>query len=471
MTSDFSAPFVAAQIVTQDGNKYPFWTNLSGDDTKRSASNTSELRAMAWLQEVNVEMGLDEIPKLSVTLAPPFREGMAFLNSPLIYYGVSTLEVQFGYVQGTGGRVWASPTFKGTIWQPEISIAPGEIQISLPAHGGRGGSDLVVSEGARVAGLTGKGGARKVNSRETRQQLMLRILNDTIPPRGYTIEWDPPEWEHKDDIITNWAQGGLTDWAALKLLARGARCDVRLDTENKIVKLISVSKILKAPPSRVFKIYDYPDGKLGKINSEEAIYPVLSLSSVPAYIFAPSIVQAAVMSELSEKDPRGSKTAAPTLITESETSDKALSAKAKKLESSESNTEVDKETGNGGERFPGDPESEEAYKFCKGEYEKHAHMGVRFDVGSIGVPDLMPRDVIKMDVGIHRISTQAWSVHAVKHSIGLGGFDTNFTVFSNTDSLVLGGFEGLNKGEDVKGEPNDLPVDSKSGVEKESRPG
>jgi hypothetical protein len=271
--------------------------------------------------------------------------------------------------------------------------------------------------------------------------------------------------------MTDWVQGGMTDWAALKLLAQGARCYIRLDTENKIVKLVSVSKILKAPPSKVFKLYDYPDGKLGQINSVEAVYPVLSLSSVPSHIFAPSIVHAAVMSELSEKDPRGSKTAAPTLITESETADKALSAKAKKLEAGESNTEVDKDTGNGGERFPGDPESEKVYEVCKGEYEKHAHMGVRFDVGSIGVPDLMPRDVIKMDVGIHRVSTQAWYVHNVKHSVGLGGFDTNFTVFSNTDSLVLGGFEGINKGDDVKGEPNEQPIENKSGTEKESRLG
>ena len=62
----------------------------------RSISSSGEielapdLKSLAWIQEVNVDLQLAHLPKISVNMSPPFREGVRFLNSELIEYGISS---------------------------------------------------------------------------------------------------------------------------------------------------------------------------------------------------------------------------------------------------------------------------------------------------------------------------------------------------------------------------------------------
>lgn len=130
--------------------RYPMW--VQGDATAITTSAVSvrlngttgagdaeslTFETLSFVSDMTVSLAMGQIPSISVTLNPPFDVGMKFINSDLIEWGTSALEVQFGYADGPDGPT-ISPPFVGLInGPPDVNFGM-DISISLNGAGTAG---------------------------------------------------------------------------------------------------------------------------------------------------------------------------------------------------------------------------------------------------------------------------------------------------------------------------------------------
>lgn len=450
--TDFSSPFVTGAIVTKDGQRFPFWTQgSSGGDGARTINSISssgevtlapELNSLAWIQEVNVDLQLAHLPQIQIQLAPPFREGIRFLNSELIEYGVSTLEVQLGYSGGSPGTSKLTPPLTGVITQPEVAIGD-DVLITLNAYGVAGWS-MRRTQGGRVA-LEG----------ETRNELVQRIIEGPKGTQRRKLEFDDKTYLQDDedtpeDVRTLWfgsidyAQGGKSDWLAVWELCNGAKCRPYVDG-NKI-QIRPFANDLGRAPSKTFRMYDYPQGRMGlgvdasgniSTDPDKGVFPILSFSSPNNELFLPASARGFVMTEISDKNPQ--KEVERTVVDHESENVVGSNEGAIAPEATESNPDRDSNTDEGAEEMPGDPDDTMDLEKVKADFWREGNMGITVEIESIGVPDLIPGDTVLVDGLGNRFGHPRWGVFTVKHSIGLGGYTTSFSAVSNTDRILREG--------------------------------
>jgi hypothetical protein len=137
-SGDFYNFFFNVVIVKDDQKTrtvFPLWAGPL-DATQIRAANfpksSEPLRSLPFVQEVTVEHMMGEVARITVILTPPYEDGIKLINSELIEAGVSTLEVQFGYV--VNGKANLSKVFRGVMLLPEVQIGE-DITITLHAQG------------------------------------------------------------------------------------------------------------------------------------------------------------------------------------------------------------------------------------------------------------------------------------------------------------------------------------------------
>lgn len=130
---DFSNPFVSAAIVSVDGKRYPLWSGL--DEKDAGTAGLGSTAALAFLQEVTIEIQLAYLPLIKATLSPPYRDAINFLDSSLMEWaGGARLEVQFGYLSNTSQNAVLSNVFTGMMGKPEVQLGT-DCTITLNAQG------------------------------------------------------------------------------------------------------------------------------------------------------------------------------------------------------------------------------------------------------------------------------------------------------------------------------------------------
>lgn len=440
---DYSAPFVAARIIDREGDAFPLWTNISGvEATRPNIPGPDELQALAFLQEVQVKMDQGYVPTITAQLAPPFRDGIRFLDSRLVDAGGDNrLEVQFGYTAGTSGGAVLSPVFIGTISKPDITVDI-EVQIALNAQG-LGGYGATRGEGNIVA-----------REGETRRQLIERIAG--AGGRILRVNFEDVDSEPNGAAATalnapaeGFAQGNRTDWLALYQLANQTRCWMSLVGDTLF--WLSRRHRLLQPPRRVYRMYDYPGGRLEALTPDAlrgldargATLPLLSFTSATEAAWlahgrgfqqrdVDPASQEAVEAEItpaSMAEPVGAPTGSVTVA------DAAEPPAARTV--------------------PGDPGDTEARTTAEEDASRGSNLGVQIEIEVPGDPQILPGDTIRIAGLGARFDQNTYAVYTVTHSAGVGGFTTNLVAISNIDSL-LSRFDG---GEAATGAPNTAEVE------------
>lgn len=224
---DFSSPFASGHIVNKDGTRIPLWTNSTGPTSTvvsgGMGTTTSPVDiSLGIVTEISVELQLAHLPKISVTLSPPIQNVLALLDSDLITWGQSILEVMFGYVGGTAqGPVFSQP-FTGLMMKPDVNIGA-DTTITLTGYGSL--YSAVSSAGA----LTPKRG----RVRDLIQ--MCAVGWDPVNPRKINVDFShaSQEFTSRDALLREMTivPAGQSDWFQICACAAClVACFTRLET-------------------------------------------------------------------------------------------------------------------------------------------------------------------------------------------------------------------------------------------------
>lgn len=449
MSFDFSAPFVAARIILPSGALFPLWTNVgdradavrpAGSSTTGDAIGTQNISALAYVQEVQVILNLSGMPQLSVQLAPPFEDGMRFLDSSLADGRMrNVLEVQLGYAGGTSdGRAVLSPVYRASLTFPEVSIDT-EVQISLKGQG---------LGGARES-------AQQVVGRpnEKLRDVATRIAAGPGGARGtFDVDFSRVEaagpgsvaYRAFDAPAADFAQGGRSDWLALWEIAQRASCDLVVESPENggtTSRLVFVPRRegSAAPPVRRYRLYHYPAGRfqgvtmLDRPGDEDAEFPILAFSCNTEAVWNALTAQD-VLNNGARMDDVNEDTAQPetTAVTlEGEAEPVGGGEGAQTLEGSNALPVSGDE---GRLPLPGDGNNPSARRTVQNEVAANSDMGMQCELEILGDPTILPGDMISVAGLGRRFDNRLYRVYTVTHSIGLGGFATNLVVNSNIDA-------------------------------------
>jgi hypothetical protein len=433
---DFSAPFAAARILDVDGNAWPLWVNVGGAESGRpSMPGGEDLKALAWVDQIEVKLDLSGIPVITVQLAPPFEEGMKFLDSSLIdSAGQNMIEVQLGYASGTSdGQATLSPPFSGLIFNPQVAIDT-QIQITLTGQGVASFSEIrQPGRTVSVGNLTrreiirrlarGAGRSTQVNFDSADLDDQCRALLDASPSQGFV-------------------QGNRTDWVALWQLARQTRCWMNIQGDT--LYWLSYSERFATTPTRIYRMYHYPGGRVQGMTdqgqgSSGGELPILSFSCDTDAVWLPASQHGILTTDVSDRDRQPvERFASP----QSE-APAALGNGSMNVRGSD-NLPLDDQTHAGAEVRPVDPEDEDGQVQVSSEIQQGANIGVSLQVEVPGDPSVLPGHTVRLAGLGRRFDGPIYAVHTVTHSIGTGGFTTNLMLITNSpaaETAVRGGIE------------------------------
>lgn len=437
---DFSAPFVAARIVLPNGDAFPLWTNVGGEETGRpTIPGQEDLQALAFVQEVQVKLDLSGMPQISVQLAPPFEDGMKFLDSALADgRRQNRLEVQLGYAGGTGDAgPLLSPPFVATISAPEVSIDV-DVQITLK---GVGLGQSAQIETGRVVG----------RENEKRWDIIRRLAagdgsRRTLEVDFSEVEADPTSEQYRrcDAPASDYSQGGRTDWLALWELAEATQCVMNVagptddGSASRLVWIPRRQREFSGPPVRRYRLYHYPGGQLrgeARVTGESdmAELPLLSFSCNTeaiwnAMTYADVGNDGFVQADVNEEDVAAQE---ETVTVEGESAPADVEEGALTVES-------------GGELsgtpnvLPGAPDNPDAVRRASTEISTSGGMATQCEIETLGDPALTPGDVVLLAGLGRRFDDRTYHVFELTHSIGLGGFSTNVTIHAHGDPISAG---------------------------------
>lgn len=439
---DFYSPFMSAAILTKDGQRVPLFMNTEngaansyGNSAKKlttlqgsskdSAAITEGIVSLPWLSSLVVEQNLSYLPKMTAVLTPPFQDGLAFLNSSLVEWGVSMLEVQIGYSTGPNGSS-LSPPLQGLLLKPEIAIGA-EIVITLNAHGVAG-----YSSGVQCSGRTwsSKDGFTRIKVIEE------CIKGSGTPKRDITVEYDAITEENgkEYDLLcnkpVNITQGWITDWMLVRNLVRECHCWMSL--VGNTLHIFSQNSKMAAQPKYTLRLFNFDRGTLGPgatrpqdQQSPGSDFPIISCNSPTSAVWLPG---STVTMFGVDRD-----TGEPKTVVKSVADDKtaATGGGSVDMKGTENRPDPDSKTGDGGQGSSYDINFPAADQQLQAEVlQLKTLMGIRLDVTTLGIPDVMPGDVVKI-AGIGRRFDANYSVFHVKHSIG-NGFTTDLLLRSNS---------------------------------------
>lgn len=501
---DFYSPFMSAWIVTNpedpEGSRFPLWVEGVNPDRRGSlvprtpdgsegdTSYIEELGSLAFCSEISVELQLAYVPRITATLTPPFREGLAFLNSALIEWGNSTLEVQFGYTGGTPDGIVLSPVFSGTLLKPEVTIGE-DISITLNAQGIGAfpavRQDVInpfppqprrklIKALARTIGLEANfedvdapfeaevaRSAREIGDTFGEGSFLNAFVSDRALAWALEVDRKRIYSNAPIDQVISYTPGGLTVWQALYQLVRESRCWVYIQGPKKSgdpeqLRIIPRNTVMTGEPNCTLVLYDFQDGQVGPARNT---YPILSVSSPTSAIYLPTATRGyLVFGYKSEERAKVVEFVDPD--TDTHRSGNAQT----QANASKNNPPLDKKQAKKGKKpkgkkktvaepepleevavLPGaavasnDSMSPEMNEQLKAEAEGAAtNMGVKLEIETLGIPDLLPAQVVAVrGIGARFESGSGnYGVLKVTHTIGASGYTTKIEAVSNVGQLA-----------------------------------
>lgn len=445
---DYGHPFARCTIVTTDGIRVPLWTNLALKPEEQEAIGLWDyyggysLNALPYVQEVSIELQPAYLAIMKVRLLFPYREGIAFLNSRLVEWGYSTLEVIMGYTGGSpqGPRFFGqqasgvlSPSFTGVIMQPEIEIGS-QISVTLNAQG---------TGGFAAVGTTRTGGPYV----DSRKELIKRFAKgpNELVPRQLKLDFskvEPPARGLESPEVEKLAErievspGGRTDWNIMFDLVNEAGCWMTLvgDTLH-----ITPKSDLSGPVTRVFRFFNYPNGDA---SSGTGTYPIISASSVAPAIYLPSATLGAWSADIESGDPTKiiKRVINHEEVPQNTTGKGNVGPAATSTTPTTSATASDINNGNqdGLGFFVGSPSNPKWVDKMREDHRKWSgNIGIHLNINTVGIPDIMPLENIAVRGLGDRMDTDSnYSIFKIIHTIGLSGFTTYLECFSNVGGQI-----------------------------------
>jgi len=410
---DFSGPFVSAAIISDpkdESSRFPLWmfnTPKSQSFITSGRAELNGLKALAYLTDVSVKNHLGEVPTITAVLSPPFEAARLLLESNIILYGKSILQVSLGYTSGTpSGAVLQ--TFEGVILKPDITI----------------GMDTTVTINAQGAG--GLFTALNTSTQQWEKKTPLEILDDVFKRTG-KLEVDSSDIKGAELALLKKAtpsesQAGMSDWFFANQLCKRAGC-WGMEVGKKF-KIISKNDAAGAKPEWKFNLFDFPGGKIGPKNG---VFPILGFSTPTMAVFLTSAAKAIRALGTDSKTRKEVKLVVNDAKADVKaTDDKPVGIKADQPKAGEEHL------------LSIDSTAPEAKDILAEEYKTaRMGMGVTIEIETMGLPDLEPGQLIQVNgVAKERIDGK-YVVMTLEHSIGSGGFTTKFTAVTNTAQLSL----------------------------------
>lgn len=439
-TFDFSAPFVAARIITPDGSAFPLWTNIGGAETTTpTVPGTEAIRALSFVQEVQVQLNLSGVPIITVQLAPPFEAGMAFLDSPLADGLMrNRIEVQLGYAGGTsdGGAILSAP-FAAALVAPEVTIDT-SVQISLKGQG---------------LGTTGgqQGGGRAVaETRETRRDLISRIAagpgggRRALKVDFSMVDQNPRSQSYRElgESASGFVQGNRSDWFALWELAERTHCVMSIvgpTEEGTASRLMWMPKsdLWSRPATRRYRFHNLAPTFQGRtsdaLNRDElAEFPMLSFSCNTEAVWN-AVSWNATFNHGARMDEVNADTVEPGTTPVTIEGSREPVDGSNGSQTLEATDEVPLDGDEGRMPMPGEGTHADTLARVEAEVAAGAGMAVECQIEVIGDPTIQPGDIIRLGGLGRRFDDRVYRVYQIVHAIGTGGFTTTLTVTSNID--------------------------------------
>lgn len=406
---DFYSPFFRATIITnpadRTNSRWPLWVYSGAEDIQRLSQSRdgNGLNALAYCTEVSVTLTLGYVPDITATLSPPIMDARKLIESPLIEWTSSLLEVVFGYTNGPD-YVVLSPTFEGMIQQPEISFGA-DASVTLRARGA--GASLAMRE--EVSQTFTK------TSRLEQMKAVLRPYNLDVDDSAVTPESGEglSLAEKPESTFT----ANQSAWFFALMIAKTCRCWIYL--ENTTVKLIPWNNAAGAEPAFKFVFYDHRDGAY---QPSDGNFPILGISTSTPAVFLSGATKALRLHSYDSK------------------------TRESKVVSADDKTESPKRSGEGeassntspttGEMFSENIADPEQRKRATSAFDAAQYgMGIKIEVETLGVPTLFPGALISI-AGVARGRLDGnYVVFDVTHSTGSGGYTTKFTAISNIGQL------------------------------------
>lgn len=425
---DFLTPFMKAAIITDPTNpdftRFPLWTFTDPKGQKLATrpelwgESYGALTSLSFLESITVKLGLAYVPTITATLTPPLEDARRFVESPLIEWTRSILEVQYGYV-GAGGVV-SSPTFEGVIQKPEVTLGS-DVSVNLTAQG--------------VGGIRGM---QEEGTGEPKTDTSLEeVFREICTRNGMELDTSELEkgnaWEEMAALTDNQPsilQGNVGDWWFLVREARKIGCWVLLDSTKEArgggttskLKLFPINSVADSTPKLKFKLFDFtPKGVVGPKNG---VYPILSFSTPTSAVYLAGATQKIRAAGIDSK-----------------------TREAKEITADDA-TSKPSHTGNGqsglvsqqsGGSFLGgvDGAAPDAQQVADNEFKAAiGGRGVKIEVQTVGIPTLVPGQIIEIaGISPKRIDG-LYIVFEVTHTLGTGGYDTSFVAYTNVAQLT-----------------------------------
>jgi hypothetical protein len=469
-TYDFRSPFTAAWIIQNpedsQGTRFPLWVE-GVDPSRRSAlvpktalggeDYADELGSLAWCTEVTVELQLSYVPRITATLTPPVREGMAFLNSPLIEWGNSLLEVQFGYTGGAPDDVVLSPVFSGVLLKPEVTIGA-DISVTLNAQGIGSFTAVrqdwvqpfqnktrrkIISALAQLVGLDANfddvdaplDKELAAAAQQVFETVRVGVLDvDVVTQRALEdLRRDLYKNSPMEQVVTV-APGGATVWQLLYQVVREAQCWMYVQGPERPgdpeqLRVVPRNSVMTGEPQCTLVLFDHPDGETGPARNT---FPVVSVSSPTSAVYLPAATRGYLVFGYDSKE----RTAAAQVIDPNARDVQRTGNAQTQANATPRNPAADPKKAQGMAVASSDSLNPEYDEQIRAEAEAAAtNMGVKLEVETLGVPDILPAHVVAVR-GVGSRFDGNYAVFKVSHSMGNGGTSTKLELVSNVGQLA-----------------------------------
>ncbi len=402
---DFFSPFFRAAIIADpqnpEGSRYPLWMLPEGTPDPKGIRDEYGLSSLAFCSNITVKLNRSYVPKITATLTPPFEEGRKFLESPLIEWTRSALEVQFGYTNGT--EVVLSPLYSGFLLPPSIEINT-DSTITLNAQG-KGGLSAIRKESDQVFTNTTR----------------LDAIETVLRSHGLTVNIDDVQGTELQALKLKresiWP-ANASDWQFALGLAKDCGCMVI--QEGTAFKLIPIDALNAQAPKFKFRLFDFPAGQIGP---KTGVFPILSVSTPTLSVFMSGATRGL---RLGNYDSKTRKIQKPEVL-DDKTSPVQRTGQGQVAPSDSPVT---------GDFFPVNGATQDGKEAAANEYKNSVNnAGTKIEIGSLGIPDLGPGIVVEVaGVAKGRLDGN-YAVFDVTHSMGTDGYATDFTAVANVGQL------------------------------------
>lgn len=448
---DFYNPFMTAIIETPDGKRFPLW--LQTNSTDRAAARLSDdTVSLPFLQELTVEIQLAYLPIIKATLTPPYRDAINFLDSTLIEWGQSVLEVNFGYIIGDNAVLSPLP-YRGILFKPEVQLGQ-DIVITLTAQGVGG-----FAAAKQEANETINNATRREIVQKLAAPFKLEVNDDAVKKAAEADAVDAAVLAQWDKVkLPTFTQGGDSYWTAiLRVVHEAGLLSYLFGSE---LRVLPPSTVFSDKPTKLFRLYDFSNGTLGPVagglGGPNQVFPILSASSPTMAIYMPSSSRGYFIQDVNSFD----REEIHKFIGEEETAP-ARTGEGNASQSNPANgePEANKQTGAGAEMFPGDPSDDQLIAQVKAEYGAQTTlMGVQLTLESLGDPTLFPGTVIAVR-GLGARLNGNYAVLKVTHTLGSSGYTMSLECVSNVGRALENAKKALGP---VAPEPD---IDESGGLE------